>query len=180
MPIVTADIKVRLSVPTASAGDATAQGSVNNSLGKYMSTTPVTDNTINNLFDDVTGDENASHDVEYRCIFIYNSHATLTWQNPMVWLSAEVAGGANAAIGIDTTAASAHNATGVQALTVVDEGTAPVGVTFSSPTTKAGGLALGSLAPLQCRAVWVRRTANDTTALNNDGVTISVEGDTMA
>lgn len=41
----------------------------------------------------VTGDENAASDVEYRCIFVHNNHATLTLQGVVVWLSAEVAGG---------------------------------------------------------------------------------------
>jgi hypothetical protein len=56
-----------------------------------------------------------------------------------------------------------------------------VGVgTFSSPTTKGTGLALGDIAAGSCRAIWIKRTAANSAALNNDGVTIRIEGDTAA
>ena len=180
MAIVAGDILFKLSLKTGAAGNAAAQPDVNESLGKYISTTAITDATLNNLFDDVSGDENAASDVEYRCIFVHNAHATLTWQSVVVWLSAEVAGGANAAIAIDGVAASAIGAAAAQADEVANESTAPTGEAFSSPTTKATGLSLGNLAAGYCRAVWIRRTAANTAALDNDGVTVKAEGDTSA
>lgn len=180
MPITDTDLLVKLSIKTGSAGNSLAQSDVNASLGKYISTTQITDATLNNLFDNVTGDENAASDVEYRCFFIHNAHATLTLIDPKVWLSAEVAGGAVAAIGIDTTAASAIGDSSAQALEVANESTAPVGVTFSAPTTKGAGLSLGDLPAGQTRAVWMRRTAANTGAVNDDGATVRVEGDTGA
>lgn len=180
MPISSSDILFKLSIKTGSAGNSLSQGDVNASLGKYISTTQIVDATPNNLFDDITGDENAASDVEYRCFFVHNAHATLTLQNPVVWISAEVSGGANAAIGIDTTAASAIGSASAQALEVANENTAPGGVSFSSPTSKGAGLSLGNLPPGQCRAVWVRRTATNSAALDNDGATIRVEGDSSA
>lgn len=179
MAITATDILFRLSVTTG-PGNSTAQSDVNLSLGEFLSTTAITDATLNNLFDNVTGDENAASDVEYRCIFVFNNHATLTWQTVVCWLSAEVSGGANAAIGIDTTAASANNSAVAQALEVVNEGTAPSGVTFSSPTTKATGLSIGDLTAGQVRGIWVRRSATNSAALDNDGVTVRCEGDTAA
>jgi hypothetical protein len=146
-------------------------------LGKYASTTQV-GTAINDLFDDVSGDENAASDVEYRCIFVYNAHATLTWLGVVVWLSAETAGGANIAIAVDGIAASDIDAAPAQADQVANENTAPSGETFSSPTTKGAGLSIGDLTPDQVRAIWVRRTATNSAALNNDGATIRAEGDT--
>lgn len=96
MAIVSGDILYKFSVKTGSAGNSTA-GTAAGSLGKYISTTQITDNTLNNLFDDITGDENAASTVDYRCFFVHNSHASLTWQNVVVWLSSEVAGGASIA-----------------------------------------------------------------------------------
>ena len=180
MAITATDILFKLSVKTGTAGNSTAQANVNESLGKYISTTQITDATLNNLFDDVSGDENVASDVEYRCIFVHNAHASLTWQAPVVWLSAEVSGGANVAIAIDGVAASVIGATAAQADEVANEGTAPTGEAFSSPTTKATGLALGNLAAGYCRAIWVRRSAANSAALDNDGATIKVEGDTAA
>lgn len=178
MPIVSTDIKWKFSV-AAAAGNTTA-GTAATSLGDQISTTEITDATLNNLFDDITGDENAASDVEYRCIFIHNAHATLALQNAVVWLSAEVAGGAAAAISVDTTAASDVASGSTQAKTVADESTAPTSQTFTAPTTKGTGLSLGTLNAGQVRAVWVRRTAANSAALNNDGVTLRVEGDTAA
>jgi hypothetical protein len=181
VPIATTDLLLKLSITTGTAGNAAAQPNPNASLGKYISTTQIVDNTLNNLFDDITGDENAAGTVDYRCIFIHNAHATLTLLAPVVWLSAEVAGGANTAIAVDNIAASAVGATAAQAAVIANETTAPTGVgAFSSPTTKGTGLVLGDLPPGQCRAIWVRRTATNSAAVNNDGATIRVEGDTIA
>lgn len=180
MAITATDILFKLSV-VAAAGNTTA-GTPATSLGDQISTTQITDATLNNLFDDVSGDENAASDVEYRCIFVHNAHATLTWQTVVVWLSAEVANGAVAAIAIDDLAASAIGAAVAQADAIADENTAPgAGVgTFSAPTTKGTGLALGNIAAGYCRAIWVKRSAANTAALDNDGVTIRCEGDTAA
>ncbi len=106
----------------------------------------------------------------------------MTWTGVKVWISAEVAGGASIAIAIDDIAASAIGSTDDQADTIADENTAPgAGVgAFSSPTDKASGLDLGDIAPGYCRAIWIKRTAANTVALDNDGVTIKCEGDTAA
>lgn len=179
MPIVAGDIVLRYSVKTGSAGDSTA-GTMAGSLGKYVSTTAVATGA-NGLFDDISGAENAASEAEYRCIFVLNNHATLTLQNAVVYLSAEVAGGANVAIATDNIAASAKGSASAQAAEVANEDTAPSGVSaFSSPTTAGAGLSLGSLAPGQVKAVWVRRTATNSAAVDNDGVTIAVTGDTAA
>ena len=180
MAVVAGDILFKFSVKTGAAGNATA-GSAAGSLGKYISTTEITDATLNNLFDDVTGAENAASDVEYRCIFIHNSNATATLQNSVVWMSAEAAGGAAAAIAIDNTAASAIGASAAQAAEIAGEGSVPSGVgSFSSPTTQGTGLALGDIAAGYCRAVWIKRTCSNTTAVTSDGFTLSVAGDTLA
>lgn len=179
MAITSTDIKFKFSVKTGSAGNSTA-GSAAGSLGKYISTTEITDATLNNLFDDVTGDENAASDVEYRCIFVHNAHGSLTLQGAVVWLSAEVAGGAAAAIAVDGVAASAIGDSSAQADEVANESTAPSGESFSAPTSKGTGLSIGDLDAGECRAIWVRRTAANTAALDDDGVTIRVEGDTAA
>src|SRR4051812_30836049 len=121
MPIASSDLLVKLSIKTGAAGNSGAQADPNQSLGKYISTTQLTDNTLNNLFDNISGDENAASTVDYRCIFLHNNHATLTLQGTKVWLSAEVAGGANAAIAIDNVAASAIGSASAQADNIATE-----------------------------------------------------------
>lgn len=180
MPIASTDILFKFSTTAGAAGNTTASGGAGTSLGKYISTTLITDATLDNLFPDITGDENAASNVDYQAMFVHNNHATLTLQNAFAWLAAEVAGGANTAIGVDATAASAVGSSTAQAVTIANKNTAPAGVSFASPTAKASGVSLGSIGPGQVRAIWVRRSAANSAALNNDGVTIRVEGDTAA
>jgi hypothetical protein len=179
MPIIATDLLWKLSTKSGSAGNSLTSTAAA-SLGKYISTTAWAGGVKNDLFDDVTGAENAASTVDYRCVFIHNAHASITWQSGVVWLASEVAGGVTYAIGIDPAAASAIGSAGAQAAEIANETTAPGGVSFSAPTTSGTGLSIGSLAPGQCRAVWIRRTAANTSAVNNDGVTLQITGDTVA
>lgn len=178
MPILSSDILYKLSVTSGSAGNTVAQTFVHNSLGKYISTTQITDNVLNNLFDDATSNENTTSSVDYACFFVHNANSTLTLIAAIAWISSEVAGGANVAIGIDTTASSVISSSSVQAVTIATKLTAPSGVTFTSPTTKSVGISVGDIPAGYCKAIWVRRTQTNTVAINNDGCTIKIEGDT--
>lgn len=86
MPIVGSDLKQRLSIKTGTAGNQSAQPDGNQSLGKYISTTDVP-STLNGLYDAISGDENEAGTIDYRCVFVYNSHSTLTLQGAKLWLS---------------------------------------------------------------------------------------------
>jgi len=178
--ITASDLLFKLSVKTGSAGNSTAQGDPNQSLGKYISTTALT-TSLNGLFDNISGAENAASTVDYRCVFIHNNHGSLTYQNAVVYMSAEVSGGANVAIATDNIASSAVGSASAQAAEIANETTAPSGVSaFSSPTTAGAGLSLGSIAAGSCKAVWVRRTAANSAALDADGFTLAISGDTSA
>lgn len=178
MPIASTDLLLKYSTVVGAAGNANA-GTAAGSLGKYISTTQITDAILNNLFDNISGDENAASTVDYRCIFLHNNHGSLQYQTPVVYLLSEVAGGANIAIGVDPTAASAIAAAPAQAVQIANETTAPAGVVFSSPTTLGAGLALGNINAGQCKAIWIRRTAAVSAALNNDGVTLRIQGNSL-
>ncbi len=179
VPIATTDIKFKYATSAGAAGNSNA-GAANTSLGKYISTTEVPTATLNALFDDISGAENAALDVEYRCVFIHNSHGSLTLTAPILWVEAQFADGASVAIGLDTTAPTVIASAPVQALTVATEQDAPAGVVFSTPITKGTGLALASIPAGQCAAFWVKRTAANSDAMNGDGFTFRVEGDTGA
>lgn len=176
--ITAAEIIFRYSVKTGTAGNTVA-GTANGSLGKYISTTAWAGGAANDLFDDISGAENAASTVDYRCIFVYNSNTANALQNAVVFISAETAGGASIALASDNVAASALGATAAQAAEIANETTAPAGVSaFSSPTTAATGISLGSIPAGSVRAFWVRRTAANNAALSSDGVTLQVSGDT--
>lgn len=168
MPIVTADLSVRLS------GGA-ANSDPNASLGGAKSSTAV-GTGIHNLFDQVSSAETSAGDTEYRCVYIHNGHATLDWQTPVVWISSNT----------PSTGTTVEIALGSSILngteqTVVNESTAPTGVTFSAPSTKGTGIALGTIPAGQHRAVWIKRIVNaGAAAYNDDQATINFEGDTGA
>lgn len=162
MPITSTDIQYRLSGGAANA-------SANASLGGAKSS-----NTVPSaLFDDVNSAESAAGDTEYRCFYVHNAHATLTLQNAVLWISSNTTGN-RIAVGAGT---SAINGT---EQTVADENTAPVGVTFSQPSTKGAGIALGSIPPGQSKAVWERRAVGAAAGAANDTYTLRTEGDTAA
>ena len=166
-PITTTEIEWRLSGGAANAN-------ANASLGGAMSSTAVPAS----VFDDVSGTESAAGDTEYRCIFLLNSHGSLTWQGVFLWLDGTTAQGDLAeAIGLDGAAVG----TSTSASTAADENTAPApAITFSSPTTKGTGLSIGNIGPGQMKAIWLRRTVTAGAAAANATFSIRAEGDTNA
>lgn len=180
MPIQIADLLIKYSVTTGAAG-STEPGDAAGSHGRYISTTPIADAALNNLFPDITGDENALQNVDYKCIFVHNDHPTLTLMRTVVWLVGEVSGGADTSIALDLIGAVPIGQAAPQAATIADKDTAPVGTTaYAEPTTKATGLDIGDIPAGSCIAIWVRRTARNSAAQNNDGMTLRIEGDTAA
>lgn len=180
MAITATDIHFRGSITSGTAGNQSVFGGAGTSLGKYITSDDLVDATIQNLFPNLTGDENAASQLDYQLMFIYNAHGTLTLTSAVAWISSEVAGGVSYAIWPDSTAASALANASAQALTIASRTTAPAASSFTAPTTKATGVALGSIANGQVKGLWVRRTAANTSAVDNDGATISVSGDTAA
>lgn len=176
--IVAADIVWRYTTTAGAAGDTTT-GTAAGSLGKYASTTPWAGGVANDLFDDITGAENAASTVDYRGLAILNNNAANPYVNPAVYISAETAGGASISIGADTTAASAKGSATAQLVTIANETTAPAGATFTAPTTLGAAVSLGASLPVaNVKGLWVRRTAANTAALSGDGVTFTISGDT--
>lgn len=179
MPIADTDLLIKYSTKTGSAGNTTSSNGVS-SLGKYVSTTVITSGVLQNLFPTLTGDENNTSAVNYLCVFVHNSHSTLTLIGPKAWLTNKTAAATLIDIGVDTTVASIISASAAQALSVATITTAPGGVTFSAPISKSAGISLGDIGPGQCKAIWVRRTAQNTGALAVDSVVLRIQGDTAA
>ena len=181
MPITTAELKQVRSIKTGSAGNTTAQASASLSLGKYLSTTVWTGAT-HDLFDAMGADENTGLINKYRCIFVRNTHATLTATDTRVYFpNGDPAGGAAIAIALDPTAASAIGSASAQAVEIANDTTAPAGVTgWVTPTTYAAGIVLGNLAPGQCRAYWIRRTGANSAPLSAESVLFRARCQTLA
>lgn len=169
MPIVSTDIQYRLSGGAANADPAL-------SLGGAISNTAIADATTHNLFDRVTGTESQAGDTEYRCFYVRNGHATLSLQGPVIYIQSNTPS-------TDTTVAIGLDPAGIggTAATVANEGTAPAGVTFSTPASGTPLSFGGDLAPGAAIAVWVRRVVNaGAAAYNDDNAVFRVQGDTAA
>lgn len=166
MAVLLTDIQFFLSGGAANAD-------VSASLGGAKSSEAITGAQLHNLFDKVEGAEAAAGDVEYRCLYVENANATDTLLSAVAWLSANSANDdIDLAIGLGSSAIDGTEQT------VADESTAPAGVTFSAPATKAAGLAIGDLAAGEHKAIWLRRTATAGAAVSSDRATIEVGGET--
>ena len=164
MAIIASDIKVYLS---GGAGNAVPSAS----LGGAISATELTDNSLHNLFDIVGSSEASAGDIEYRCLYVKNTHGTLSWQSAKAWISTQST----------TTVSIALVTEGLNgvASTKANESTVP-GETFTTPVSEGTGLSLGTMAPGDFFGVRVRRTVPSSQAAVNDTAVLSFKGDTAA
>jgi len=166
MPIQTSDIKFYLSGGSSNTNP-------NLSLGGVISTTEI-GTAINSLFDDVTGDESASGDIEYRAFYVKNTHVSLTWIGVKFWVETQTPAGDDISIGKEASLGSPKQ-------TIATENDAPTGIVFSAPSTKVTGISIGDLAPGDGYMLWIKRNVPvSTTAYNNNSFTIKLEGDSRA
>lgn len=152
-----------------------ANSDVDASLGGAKSSVELVDNTLNNLFDDVSGAEHTAGDIEYRCIFIKNSNGSDTAYNSKVYIDTNTPGVDSAiTIGLDLTGK------GDVADTVADEDTAPdPAVTFVTADGYANALDLGNLAAGESYPIWIKRVISaGSTAQALDSVILKVSVDT--
>lgn len=162
MAIVASDIKYRYSGGASNSDPLLSIGGAKSSVDVGAG-----------LFDDVSSSEAAAGDVEYRCIYVHNAHATLPLTNARIWIQTQTPSA-------DTSVALALGNAAVNATetAVANENTAPSGPSFSTPTDYASGIAIGDIPAGQHRAVWVRRTASAGAAVYADSFKLRVQGDT--
>ena len=173
MPITSSNIKFYLS-------GGGSNSNVNASIGGAMSSVEVADDQLHNLFDKTLGTESTAGDIEHRCIYVKNTHASLELELAKIWISTNTSSPANViAIALDGAGK------GGTAETETDENVAPTGETFSQPASYAAGLSLDGggtgLGYGVSYPIWIRRTiAAGATAVDNVTFVLSVQGDTAA
>lgn len=177
MAIAASDIKIRLSTQSGAAGN-TNTSTPADSLGKFIATTDLTDNSLDNLFRDITAAESAAGVTIYRCFFVYNSHGSLTYQNAKIWIASQQAGGGDMTMGLDPAGVVAVGLGSAQAAAPADETTAPAGVTFSNPNSEGAALSIGNMANGTCQAVWVKLVVSAGASAVADQAVVTVKGDT--
>lgn len=161
MAVLSTDIQLRYS------GGA-ANNTPGASLGGAKSSNQV---DLSALWDTVNSGESAAGDTEYRCVYVHNNSGQ-DFITPVIWIVSETPNYIDIGLG-----SSALNGT---EQTVADEQTAPTSVSFSSPTSKGTGIALGTIPAGQHRAVWIRRTVPAAAGAAAATFTLRVEGDTAA
>jgi hypothetical protein len=168
MALVQSDIQYLLSAPNAVSGYS-LPGTVYNSNGLYCSTTQV-DLSVskNNLFPDETGPQTAAQQVDYQCIFVYNSNTASTFTGVTMWIptSSVVSSAIAWAIAADPTGVTPYQSSGQQAVEISSPYIAPAGVSsWAGPSSSiAGGVFIGDIGPRQVYPVWIRRTPAGTPA----------------
>lgn len=150
----------------------------NASLGGARSSTAIVNNTLANLFDNINSSESTAGDTEYRCLFFRNEDSNANGLvDPVIWVYSNTpSADTTIEIGIDP------NGKNAAAVTIVNESTAPAGVSFSAPATKGAGLALPSDPYVQNDyiGIWVKRIVTaGAFAASNDPATLRVEGDSF-
>ncbi len=176
MPIVAADIDFHLS------GTSVGNTDPNQSLGGEQANQQIVDATVENLFDNVTGDEGAAGSIEFRCIFVRNAHGSLTLEGATLWkVSPDPATDDENLIelGLDPSGITAQLSTDLPE-TIPNETTPPAGIVFTEPLSKGGGLVIGDIPFGQIAAIWIKRTiVAGAQARNAFATVIRVEGDTQ-
>lgn len=167
MPIIQSEIEFRLSGGAGNADPNASQGGV-------ISATTITTAQLANLFADIPAQEAQDGSVKYRGLYIINTDPSITWTNVFLWKQM-LTPSANTVFALSL-ATEGLNTT---MQTIADEDTAPVGQTFTEPTTKAAGLDMGDIPAGQFYGVWLRRTVTaGAEALALDNMILEVEGET--
>lgn len=168
MPISQLDIEMRLSGGTLNYEPF-------KSLGGAKSATEIVDAIVNNLWANVTPTQSKTGYTSYRCVYIHNEHPTLTLSAAKIWFESFTPSTSD-----EVTMGLGTSSIGRTEQTVSSEDKAPVGVTFSSPSSSGTALALGSITALCHKAVWIKRvvTSNATVFMSNS-YTIRVDGMTL-
>lgn len=130
----------------------------------------ITDPT--SVFDSVTNAEAVAGDVEYRAVYLKNTHAVRSLTLTLAWISSQTSSTTT-----DLAIAIAAEAAGSNVTSIANESTPPATVTFSAPASEGAGLSIGTLAAGQARGVWLRRTINAaTTPVDVDTCTLAWSG----
>jgi len=168
MSILSSDIKFYLSGGASNADP-------NLSLGGVISATAIVDNSLQNLFDNVSGAEHTAGDTNYRCLYVKNESLETAY-NVKIYIDTNTPA-------VDDTINIGKDLAGVNgtADTIPDEATAPSpAVTFTDAPDYANAISLGDIPAGQVYAIWVKRIVSPgSTAQANNSAILKVSVDTL-
>lgn len=156
-------------------------GATNNdpalSFGGVRSSVPLASSALNNLFDDVTGDEATSGYDEYRVLYFRNVDTDATGlADPILWITTQPPGA-------DTLEVAVATAKNTEITKPGNDHTAPSGIgSFSAAASKGAGLALPGEPYMENDYVGVcfhRHVPSSCPTHLDDACAWAVEGDTV-
>lgn len=148
------------------------------SIGGVKSSVELSSTALNNLFDNVTGDEAISGYDEYRLLYFQNTDTDVDGLlAPVVaWIVAQPSGMDQIEIGL------ANAGKNLIETAIANDHTEPVGVDWYAPSAKAGGIELPGAPYLENDfiGIWFHRIVPELATLQmSDGCQWRVEGDTI-
>ena len=145
----------------------------NQSLGGEISATEYVSGTLNGLFDRVESNEAVLGDVEFRCVYIKNTHLDRTLLGAKVWIEAGTPSNTTA-ISISVGAGGTNG----EEILIPDENIFPTTQTFETILEEPVSANIGDLGPGDYIALWVRYfIAPDTVTTANDIAIIRIDGE---
>ena len=170
-------------------GSYSASGNTYSIGGSLSVGETIPDNTINNIYDDVTGDESSSGTIEYRAIAIKDTHASADMLDAKVWVDGYVRAASNNDVvsfalegpkatdgaSLHTLLASCYVAPNSDNFTVATGLT----VAWTAEGEPSSTLSFGTLTYGQWFGVWLRRSVPaSAVAYSNRAVTLKVQCET--
>jgi len=159
-------------------------------LGGTIGLNTITDNTSQNIFTDVTGDQSASGQTLYRAIALFNNHADHNLTSAKLWISAYTAGPPDtisiaterpindpAAIQIIASETVAPSSGSM----ITDWKTEVVATSSANCCTLGSSIGIGTIAFKEWAGIWLKREVPaSATAVNDRTFVLYVQGETSA
>ena len=143
------------------------------SLGGEISATEFVSGSLNGLFDRVESNEAVLGDVEYRCVYLKNTHVDRSLLGCKVWIESGTPSN-NSTIQISVGAGGTNGSE----ILLPDENTAPPTQTFEAIIEEPTVANIGDLGPGNHIAIWIRYfIAPNSTSLASDISVIRVDGE---
>lgn len=159
------DIKIYLSGGSANTDP-------NASLGGERSTTELTDDTIANLFANVSAGEAETGSTKYRAVFVRNEHSTDTFEAIKAYIESQTTGDSK----IEISVATEDKNDPIQ--TIADEDTAPNTQTFTDEEDPDNGQDVTDLEPNDFKGIWIKRIIDpNASATGEDSGQIGLRGE---
>lgn len=148
-------------------------------MGGYISTSIIQNSGLNNLFPSVNQDRLSLNLIDYICIFLHNTHPTLTVTALQLWFGPTSYPNFSLAAANDNVGATIATSATVQSDQIPTSYIAPRDIGFFIfPENQSESLNLPDLLPNYCAPVWLQRTMLFSGPVESENITLFISGAT--